>query len=355
MKTSRSRPRIRDVAEAAGVSETTVSHVLNNKGRVDAATRARVAEVAERLGYRPNSNARGLRSGRADTIALLLPVGADLALSHHVLAVDFYLSLTMSCVEAAFEHDQALLQLPPLRKLDDLRRFSIDGGIVVDPVPEDPRVAMFQRLGLPVVTVGRDITHPDDPWWVAADSAASTSAVLDHFVAAGARRVAMLSVDIEWSWFADAELAYVEWTESHGHEPMLVLARPDKLDSSAAEAANRLLDLRPDAVYAPPQWLATGLLRVARERGVRVPDDLLVSVGVDSHLARTSEPPLTAVDLDPARTASEAVDLLVRRIEGRESEGPRLIPVALHPRASTMRADVHVTAGPATRRRPARP
>ncbi|MEV4898856.1 LacI family DNA-binding transcriptional regulator [Nonomuraea sp. NPDC055795] len=336
MKTSRARPRIRDVAEAAGVSETTVSHVLNNKGRVDAATRAKVAEVAERLGYRPNSNAKSLRSGRTDTIALLLPVGVDTTNNHHILAVDFYLSLTMNCVEAAFDRDQALLQLPPLRELGDLRRFSIDGGIVVDPVPQDPRVAMFHQLNVPVVTIGRDIARPGDPWWVAADSVASTTAVLDHLAEAGAERVAMLSVDIEWSWFTDAERAYAEWSRARGRDPLLVLAKPDKLPGSAAEAANALLDLRPDAVYAPPQWLATGLLRAARERGVRVPGDLLVSVGVDSHLARTSEPPLTAVDLDPARTAREAVDLLVRRIEDGEPAGPRLIPVGLRPRASTL-------------------
>ncbi|TDD04989.1 LacI family transcriptional regulator [Nonomuraea deserti] len=334
MQPSRPRPRIRDVARAAGVSETTVSHVLNNKGRVEAATRARVAEVAERLGYRPNSNARGLRSGRADTIALLMPI-VDLDATHHILAVDFYLSLTMNVVEAAFERDQALLQLPPLRRLDDLRRFGIDGGIVVDPLPSDPRVAMFDRLGLPVVTIGRDIAHPGDHWWVAADSAAGTLTVLDHLAAAGARRVAMLSVDIEWSWFADAERAYAEWTARHGRPPMLVRARPDKLDSSAAEAAGRLLDLEPDAVYVPPQWLATGLLRATRERGLSVPGDLLVSVGVDSHQARTSEPALTAVDLDPARTAREAVDLLISRIEGRPPQAPRVIPITLLPRRST--------------------
>ncbi|GAA5068021.1 DNA-binding LacI/PurR family transcriptional regulator [Thermocatellispora tengchongensis] len=330
------RPGIKDVAGAAGVSVTTVSHVLNGKGRVDAATRARVAEAAERLGYRPNSNARGLRSGRTDTIAMLLPAGAD-AHDHHVLAVDYYLSLTMKTVEAAFERDQALLQLPPLRRLDDLRRFGIDGGIVLDPVPGDGRVAMFHRLGLPVVTVGRDITRPDDPWWVAADSAASTRTVLEHFAAGGARRVAMLSVDIEWSWFADAERTYVEWAAERGCEPILVLARPDRRDSSAASAAAALLDLRPDAVYVPPQWLATGLLRLARDRGVRVPDDLLVAVGVDSHLARTSEPALTAVDLDPARTAREAVDLLMHRIEGGPPGDPRVIPVTLHPRGSSLR------------------
>ncbi|MFD1929861.1 MULTISPECIES: LacI family DNA-binding transcriptional regulator [Nonomuraea] len=329
------RPRIRDVAEVAGVSATTVSHVLNGKGRVDEATRARVIAAAERLGYRPNSTAKRLRSGRADTIGLLLPFGAAAEHAQHILAVEFYLTLAMSVVEAAFDHDQALLQLPPLRAPEDLRRFVVDGAIVVDPLPADPRLRLFDQLGLPTVTVGRDAARPADPWWVATDSTAGTRAVLDHLAAAGARRIALLTVDIEWSWFVEGRRAYTAWTHDHGIEPITILTRPDRLDSSAVEAATAALDLEPDAVYAPPQWLATGLLKAAKERGVRVPDDLLVSVGVDSQLARTGEPPLTALDLAPVRTAREAVDLLVQRIEGRASGGSRLIPAELRPRRSS--------------------
>ncbi|MQA95165.1 MAG: hypothetical protein GEV11_11175 [Streptosporangiales bacterium] len=109
--------------------------------------------------------------------------------------------------------------------------------------------------------------------------------------------------------------------------------------SSAVEAAAEILDQRPDAVYVHPQWLASGLLRVARERGVAVPGDLVVSVGVDSHLARTSEPSLTAIDLDPTRTAREAVDLLLHRIRGGAPGRPRLIPSTLRPRASSVRSE----------------
>ncbi|MEU4700899.1 substrate-binding domain-containing protein [Nonomuraea dietziae] len=197
---------------------------------------------------------------------------------------------------------------------------------------------MFDELGVPVVTIGRDVARAEDPWWVAADSASSTAMVLDHLAGAGARSIAMLSVDIGWSWFADAQQTYREWTADKGIEPILVLARPDKLETSAVSAAAEILDHRPDAVYVPPQWLASGLLRVARERGVDVPGDLLVAVGVDSHLARTSDPPLTAVDLDPAATARQAVDLLIHRIEEGKPAGPRLIPTTLHPRASSLRA-----------------
>src|SRR5262249_56914243 len=85
-----SRPTIHDVAKAAGVSVTTVSHALNGKGRVDPATRARVAQVVGTLGYRANRHAQGLRSGRSGALGLLLPV-AGAARSDETLRLHFYM------------------------------------------------------------------------------------------------------------------------------------------------------------------------------------------------------------------------------------------------------------------------
>ena len=90
-----SRPTIRDVAKAAGVSVTTVSHALNGKGRVDPETRALVGRVVRQLGYRANRHAQVLRSGRTGALALMLPVQADVG-SNEALSLDFYMRLPRS-------------------------------------------------------------------------------------------------------------------------------------------------------------------------------------------------------------------------------------------------------------------
>ena len=82
-------PTLRDVASAAGVAVSTVSYALNGKGRVDAATRARVQEVADRLGYRANRSAQNLRSGRTATLGLMLPAPDQLS-SAEYLNFDWY-------------------------------------------------------------------------------------------------------------------------------------------------------------------------------------------------------------------------------------------------------------------------
>src|SRR3954452_9364967 len=108
------RPTIRCVASALGVSVTTVSHALNDKGRVDASTRELVRSTADRLGYRPGRTALRLPSGPNGTLALLLPsvepdVGDD-----ELGALDYYLHLAGASTRSAFAAGHSVLLTPPL-------------------------------------------------------------------------------------------------------------------------------------------------------------------------------------------------------------------------------------------------
>jgi len=328
---------IRDVALAAGVSPSTVSDALNGKGRVDARTRTRIGRVAARLGYQANRHARSLRSGRAMTLALVLPRAAGRPRDLEMLGIDYYMELASTAARSAFERDHAVLLVPPLSSPDDLRRFAVDGGIVVDPQANDPMVDLFEELSLPWVVVDRDAGRSGEQWCVAADNAANTKLALDHLRDGGARRIALLTAPDEWSWFRDSRRAYEEWTAANGQTPIVVEAALQSLEPSAAATAAALLDGpdRPDAVFAPPDRFAAGVLRAARERGLRIPGDLRIAAGVDSHLMLTADPPVTAIDLRPAAVGDAAVDLLIARIRGEQAERTRIVEAALNVRASS--------------------
>jgi DNA-binding LacI/PurR family transcriptional regulator len=330
------RPTIYDVAAAAGVSVTTVSHVLNDKGRVDPATRNRVAQVAQRLGYRANRHARGLRSGRSHALALLLPVGDD-SLSDEALRLDFYMRLAATAAATAFTQDYALLLLPPKIVADGARDFMIDGGIVVDPSPDDPWVSLLHGRGLPVVTIERDLGRPDDPWYVASDAGESARHMLDHLAACGAERVALLVPTPRWGWASETLVAYRAWVAEHGLEPWVVPVAMAPGERSADEVTRRLLagDRPPDAVFAVAARFVSGVLRAAKASGRKVPEDLLIAAGVDSAQSREGDPPVTALDLHPERQAEAAVGMLLARLNGEPVEAPCHIPATLRIRAST--------------------
>jgi DNA-binding LacI/PurR family transcriptional regulator len=333
---SNGRTTIRDVAAAVGLSPTTVSHALNGKGRVDPATRERVAETAQQLGYRPDRTARRLRSGRSGAIALLLPfVEPDIA-RDEMLALDYYMHLAGSAARAAFVRGHPVLLTPPLRDADDLHDLGVDGGVVCDPAHGDPRVGLFSDLDLPVVTVERDPGRPDHPWVVRCDNEGNTRRLLDELASAGAHRIALLASTGGWAWADETARAYRDWCADHDREPLVEQASMRAQERSAYEAAGRLLDRdEPDAIVAQAERYTPGVLRAARERELRVPADLRVAAAVDSPQARDADPPVTAIDLQPDLQGAAAVEMLIELLAGDQPAGPQITPAILRVRAST--------------------
>lgn len=330
------RPTIRDVAKAAGVSVTTVSHALNDKGRLDPATRAMVLQAVRQLGYRANRHARGLRSGRSGALALLLPVRTGVP-ADEALSLDFFMRLASAAAAAAFAQEQALMLLPPAIVQTGLHGLGLDGGIVVDPSPLDPRVSLLTENGLPVVTIERDHGRLDDRWYIASETDANTRQVLDHLVAQGAQRIALLVPRTDWGWAAETLSAYDSWVSEHGAARLIVPVAMQPGEESAFLATRRLLERRrpPDAIFVVAARFVRGVLRAASAVGRRVPQDLLVAAGVDSIHARESEPPVTALELHPERQAEAAVKMLLGRLDDSVVEAPLHIPATLRLRAST--------------------
>lgn len=327
---------IKAVAEAAGVSITTVSHALNGKGRLSDETRRHVREVAERLGYQPSVMARALAGGRTGMLAMLFSGTKDFALK--VGDFDYFLQLMNGAASGALQRGFSLTMLQADDDLEVLDGLPLDGAIVIDPIAADPIVARLSGRGLPVVTTGRVVDGPADAFWVDNDHVAGTRAVLDHIAAAGARRVALLTGPPLASYAFDAHAAYLAWCAERGQDPMIAQVRGSVSEGSAYTAAIELLDSDepPDGIYGTLDRLALGALLAAESRGVDVPRALRIAGCTDSDASRRARPALTALSLNPDRLGREAVDLLLALVE--QSEPPerhRLVPATVIPREST--------------------
>jgi len=329
------RPTIRDVAREAGVAIVTVSDALNGKGRVDPATRERIAEIAQRLGYQANLHARGLRLGHSRALGLVLPVRGD-PRTDEALSLDFYMRLAGAAASCAFTHQQSVTLLPPKLGSSDLRGLALDGGIVVDPRYNDPHVALFEEVGLPIVTIDRDPAR-DDGWYVASPADEISRAILGHLAEQGARRIALLLPRVETAWAADTLSAYDAWVAENGFPRLVARASMLHCEKSAYEATTRLLSKRnaPDAIFVQVARFIRGVLRAANDCGRAVPRDLMVAAAVDSVHAREGHPPVTAWELHPERQAEEAVEMLLAKIAGGAEPHPRFVEATPHYRAST--------------------
>lgn len=323
---------INDIAKAAGVSITTVSHALNGKGRIPLATRQRVVGVAHELGYRPNPQARGLATGKTLTIAIqLASAGGDGVIPDFA----YFVELLNAAAALALERGYGLIVVPaedPDHHLDDLL---LDGAIVVDPTGSEP---MLTRGDIPVVTTGR---VPTGGAYASVDNdhRAGTRLVLDHFREVGCHTPALLTTAAGQSYVDDTVAEYTAWCAANEVEPVVVRISGAPTEAAAEPAAAELLSRpdRPDAVYATLDRAAVGVLQAARSSGLRVPDDVALAATTDSPILRAVDPPITALNLDAPAIGREAVRLLLDAVEsGSLAPVAVTVPSSLVPRAATL-------------------
>lgn len=342
MATSGSGPRpptIADVARAASVSRTTVSHALNGIGKVDPRTRERIKKVAAELGYRPNLRAQRLRRGEAKAIALASSM--PFAVAGGPSRLGFYMEVAAAAAERALLHGYALVLVPPVQSGSALYSVDIDGAIVVEPDQDDVAVAQLRERGLPYVALGRPMAEGDDAPYVDLRGGLVVDLLLAHLREQGARRPALLIGAGSRHSAVDARAAYERAAAEHGWPPVVATASEEGGEQAGYDACATLLADHPDidAVCALVDAFAVGAVRAIRDSGRRIPDDVLVVTRYDGLRARTCEPPLTAVDLHLDRAAADAVELLLGRLRGEPAAPAATAPdPSVVVRASSLRA-----------------
>lgn len=316
------RITIHDVARAAGVSLTTVSHSLNDRGVVDPLTRERVKRVAQELGYRASVRARRLQSGRANCIALVSSM--PFAVAGGTSRLGFMMEVAAIAAEAAMARGLGVVLVPPLDGANGLLdSLDIDGAVVIEPVAGDTHLAALRQRGVDVVSIGREPGTDQPLPFVDLQSAYTAHLLLDHLYAQGRREIGLLIGASRRQSYVETEKAYREFTSARGLPCHIATAQEHEGEAGGAAACAALLGAHPgiDALCVPVDAFAVGAVAHARAIGRRVPEDLMVATRYDGIRARTAQPPLTAVNLHLERVASLAVELLFEHVSGNRERG----------------------------------
>lgn len=308
------RPTIADVAKAAGVSNTTVSHALTGQGRINEETRQRVQAAADRLGYSPNMMARGLRTARTRLLAIANAVPAEIADGAGDLSM--YMAVASAAARAALRSGYATILIPPDAEPSIFSGIAIDGAVVMDPQTSDPFLAALRRHNVPFVTIGREPGTTGPEWCVDSDMVQATTLLLDHFAAGGPCRPALILSEEERSYSTDALLAYNRWTAARGLAQVVVTAPEKEAEAGGEKAMARLMADHPvvNAVFIPLDPFATGAYRALAAAGLRIPLDMQLAT-LDGTRARLSIPPATAIADDFEAYGRSAIALLLDRLQ----------------------------------------
>ncbi|MCZ7413438.1 MULTISPECIES: LacI family DNA-binding transcriptional regulator [unclassified Streptomyces] len=325
--TAGARPTLEAVAARAGVSRATVSRVVNGGTGVRPALVERVRLAVEELGYVPNHAARSLVTRRNGAVAVII---AEPELR---IFTDPYFAQQIRGISRELATHDSQLVLLWAEGAEDFERISryltgghVDGALAFSVHNDDELPSAIRNARVPTVFGGRPgwpgAAHEPPVPYVDADNRGGAREAVRHLVSLGRTRVAHIAGPADLTSATDRFDGYRDVLLDP--DPAL-LAWGDFTEAGGAAAMSLLLERAPDldAVFAASDLMASGALRVLRENGRRVPEDVAL-VGFDDmvQVAEATDPPLTTVRQDIEGMGRLMVRLLMRMLDQDAADGP---------------------------------
>jgi len=319
MAMQRARVSGRDVAGVAGVSLNTVSLVVRDSALVAPATKARVQEVIDRLGYQPHAAAAALASARSHTVGYLRQGGDayEPDTDEKLATIDVFHNQLLNAITARARAQDYYVLLDSFddaqRCLSLVRNARIDGALI-DHGVEDALLAQLVARDAPIVLVGRDAGDLAVSW-VKADEEGGAYAATRHLLDQGHACLALLTVD-------DAHDSAIVGERVRGYQRALAeaglpvmdmpISRGDYTFESGHAQGLALLTARPrpTGLFVLSEVMAGGALLAAQELGLDVPDDLSIVTTENSPFVEYVRPRLSAVHVPMYEVGVRATDLL---------------------------------------------
>ncbi|OON59901.1 LacI family transcriptional regulator [Massilia sp. KIM] len=307
---------MKQVAERAGVSTSTVSHVINNTRAVSEDVRQRVLAVIDEMRYIPSAVARSLKNDKTHTIGVSVPDNTDPAIAELLRGIEDAAFAAGYTIMLCNGYDDPQRQAAHLRGLIERR---IDGLVLVAGSARDELAPLLAGQRVPVVLADHDVAADLD--LIGLDHEATGYAATRHLLELGHKRIACLAGPARHpatrERLAGCRRALDE--AGLGLDPACVAhVAPDC--QGGHEGARRLLalDRAPTALFACSDLMALGALRAAQEAGLRVPEDLSVVGACGLEMAAFSTPRLSTVTQPIYQMGHALTALLLQRIRGEQ-------------------------------------
>ncbi|MDQ1911921.1 LacI family DNA-binding transcriptional regulator [Paenibacillus sp. GD4] len=337
----------REVADAAGVSEATVSRVFNNVGPMKEETKQRVLEAAKRLNYHPNAIAQNFARGRSGNLGIVLPYVPKV----HIFSTYYFSEVLSGIGEKVKEkgYDMLLMFRAPGEESDYIQLFrsqKVDACIILgatDTPGEREELRKLEEAGHPFCLVNQHFEgerfHEVD-----ADHVKGSYEAVRHLLDQGHREIAFISGPPEFSNSRDRRKGYLKAMQEAGRFSNNSQGEPDipghlyyegnysrtsgyKIASEIYKQLDRI-----DAVFVSNDRMAVGLMQGLREFGVAGGKELAIVGYDDSDTARITDPPLTSVAVPFYEMGRAAAEEVLSRIHSSGTEEQGTIQIKLDTR-----------------------
>lgn len=310
---------LKDIAIRAGVTSATVSMVINNKPNISETTRKKVLKIAKELNYYPNVIARGLATKKSNSIGVIVP---NLASSFVVRVLQGIKSTNrdMDYTVQLFDTvGQKESEAQLFQRLARERR--IDGVILISSLVTEEELNVFAEESVPSIIVARQCKHLDS---VYVNNEQGAFDATEYLISKGHRTIACVTSKKAGIPSEERCNGYMRALEHHqlgsGRELLFEVDDDGMEDGIAIFNQIRQASPRATAVFVPAgDMVAIGIIKEAKRSGVSVPQELAIVGYDDIPAAVVIEPALTTVRQPKLEMGDYAINMIVDKIEGRES------------------------------------
>ena len=315
---------IADVAEALGVSKTTVSRAISGKGRIGRETRRRVLDYIEEHDYKPNVIAQGLAQSKTYNLCVAMPR------NYEVVDWNFFQACLFGIQEMAESAGYDILMTTcRMNDISSLERIisnhKVDGVVLMRTFLEDAQLAYLQQKKIPFVTTGS--TDYSDVVQIDHDHRSACRELTSYLLMRGFGRIALVGEDEGYVVTRSRLEGFREAYEKQGIplDESLLFLNPDNR-TQVEKSVDEILERGVDCILCMDDADTSRVLRVLRERKVRVPGDVRVASFYNSTILDDHVPSITSLSFDAKEVGMVACKLLLQLIEGLEVPMKTLLP-----------------------------
>ncbi|TYT24398.1 LacI family transcriptional regulator [Dictyoglomus thermophilum] len=324
-------PTMKDVAKLAGVSISTVSHVINKTRYVEPETREKVYQAIKTLGYRPNILASSLRKRVTNTIGLIISNITNLFYPEVVRGVEDLLAkynynLILCNSDEDVEKEKNYIEVLFSRRVD---------GLIITPSKSSEtreNLDLFREKNIPIVLVDRKIEGLEEDV-VLADNIEGTYEAISYLVSLGHKRIGIITGPLDTTTGCERLEGYLKALEDKGiKKDDNLIYEGDFKEEGGYKGVEALLNINnpPTAIFTSNNLMALGALKKITELGLKIPQDLSLISFDDMDWFPYFSPPLTAVYQPAYELGETAVKLLFERLKrGRKKRKEVRLPTKL--------------------------
>ncbi|OPJ62539.1 LacI family DNA-binding transcriptional regulator [Clostridium oryzae] len=320
---------IKDVAKLAGITVTTVSRVLNNRGYISDATRKKVHAAMEELNYQPNEIARSLHRRKSNIIGVIVP-----NVSH-----PFFAELTNYIEYYAYEEGYKVLVCNSYQNSDKekdyvamLKRNQVDGIIMGSHTVE---TSDYITSDLPIVALDRNLSNGVP--YVTSDNYNGGVLATNLLIDKGCKKLAHISGPLEINTPANKRYqAFIDVATERNVEYVIKQAKLDIFESYEKLAYSLFSEHSDiDGIFASSDMIAASIIHVTNKLGKEVPKDLKIVGYDDISLASMIVPPLTTIKQPIEEIGKMSLKILLEIIDGKPVNTESILPISLVERKTT--------------------